>query len=139
MIRAALRRRKYLQVGPGTNVWSGVNVNDLGQLYALVLDLSLSGKNTNKSYANFFWAAHGTFVWGEINTKLAKIMHAKGMLDTADVGRVTPDVELAYALTSHNCRVVANRSYGLGWRPTGKDLYDEELLAEEVANTAASI
>lgn len=138
MIRAALRRRTYLQVGPGTNTWSGVHIDDLTELYGLVFDLALSGKNPNKSYANFFWASHGTFVWGEINAKLAKIMHQKGLIDTPDVGPVTPDVELAYALASHNCRVVSNRAYGLGWGPSSKDINDEGVLTQEVDNTVAT-
>lgn len=135
LIRLAAQRRQYLQVGPGTNMASGVHVRDLPELFKLVLDLAISGKNTNKSYANFFWGSHGTFTWGEVNKKVAKIMHQKGLIDSSEVGSVSADENFWYAIAAPNYRFVSNRAYDLGWRPSAPGIDNEEALIEEVELT----
>lgn len=137
VIRIAVERKQVLQIGPGTNVWNSVHIDDLVDLYALVLDKALNsaGDTTSSSpYARFFWGSSEKYVWGDILKGLAVRLHKKGLVQTDEVkAGVTVEEEprLFKIAVGNNSRTVANRGLKtLGWkpsRPSLKDTLDEEI------------
>ena len=139
LICVALNRKEFVQVGDGTNQWDNVHLDEITDLYDLVFDFALSGNNTNKSYANFFWGSARTHAWGDINDRLARIMYKKGLVTSDKVRSVTLEEEPGVAVAAHNSRTVSNRSFALGWKPEGARLVtDEDILEDEVDLTAAA-
>ncbi|KIO27839.1 hypothetical protein M407DRAFT_22891 [Tulasnella calospora MUT 4182] len=145
LIRTAVKYGQVLQVGPGTNVWSNVHIDELVDLYVLLFNLALSSRQSREvvdPYERWFWGSSTrSHVWGDITRELAKILYAKGIvqkgvrsvsLEEAEFGQ-----EFGLVITAHNSRVVANRGFALGWRPHGPTL--EETLEGEVEWTLAQL
>ncbi|KAG8950896.1 hypothetical protein FRC03_012693, partial [Tulasnella sp. 419] len=121
LIREAIQRKQAVYIAPGTNVWNHVHIRDLARLYQLVFELALSGKNQNKSYANFFWGSVGQHEWKAIVDSLAKLLHKRGLVES-DESKGIPLSEAPEALlyTSNNSRTVSERGFNLGWKPREK-------------------
>jgi len=149
IIRTGVRHKQVLQVGRGTNVWNNVHIDDLMQLYVLVLDRAIAVNTTNDesvslnrptptSYGRFYFGSVGTHVWGEINKDIAVRLHKRGLVETDEVKSVTVEEQPQLWATATNSRTVANRGLKvLGWRPSGKSL--EETLDEEIDLTLSQL
>lgn len=139
MIRVAAKRRELIYIGTGTNIWNSVYIEDLMNLYGLVFDLALSGKDTNTdAFARFYFGASAEFYWGDVAKALAKLLHATGLIDSPEPKSVTRDEVTFHLLsTGTNSRAVANRGYALGWKPEGPTLF--ETLEEEIAITVPEL
>lgn len=133
-----------LQVGPGTNIWSNVHIDDLVDLYVLIFNLAVSSSQSQEKfdpYQRWFWGSSTrTHVWGDIAKALAKILYARGVVTTEVVRSVSLEEdgfgqEFGLVVTAHNSLVVSNRGFALGWRPHGPTL--EETLEGEVEWTLA--
>lgn len=131
LIRTGLKRKQVVQIGSGTNVWNNVHVEDLMDLYGLVLELGLSGNGSSDSYERFFFGSAGEHVWGKVAQELAKIMHQKGLVDTAEVKSIALEEEKSLLATATNSRSVANRGFGLGWKPSRPSLMETLPLEVE--------
>ena len=135
MIRTAVQNQELLQIGEATNVWNSVHIDDLIELYGLVLDLALSGSNTNTPYENFFFGSSDHYVWGDIARELARLLHAQGLIKSDQPKSVSRSETVR--LTASNSRSVANRGFALGWKPVGKSL--KETLQEEIDLTISQL
>ncbi|KAG9019811.1 hypothetical protein FRB90_005959 [Tulasnella sp. 427] len=149
LIRQGVKRKQVVQIGPGTNgataalqshpleanslclVWNNVHIEDLMDLYGLVLELGLSGDGPSDAYERFFFGSVGEHVWGEVAKELGKIMHQKGLVDTAEVKSISLQEEKSLLATATNSRSVANRGFALGWRPSRPSLIDTLPLEVE--------
>ncbi|KAG8897894.1 hypothetical protein FRC01_011123, partial [Tulasnella sp. 417] len=130
LIRNGLQRKQVVQIGPGTNIWNNVHIEDLMDLYGLVLELGLSGNAPSDAYERFFFGSAGEHVWGNVAKELARIMHQKGLVESAEVKSIALEEEKSLLATATNSRSVANRGFALGWKPSRKSLM--ELLPLEV-------
>ncbi|KAG8930777.1 hypothetical protein FRC01_002281 [Tulasnella sp. 417] len=146
LIRTAVKHGQVLQVGPGTNIWSNVHIDDLVDLYVLVFNLARSSRQSQEEvdpYERWFWGSSTrTHLWGDVAGALAKIMYAKGIVKkegvrSVSLGEEEYSQEFGLVTTAHNSRVVANRGFALGWRPQGPTL--EDTLASEVEWTLAEL
>lgn len=142
LIRYALKDREVVQIGPGTGEWNNVHVEDLMDLYVLVLDQALKSASTASSnlekpvsgYSRFFWGSVGTHSWGEVSRGLAVHLYKRGLLDTDQVKSVTIDERPQLKTMANNSRTVANRGFKqLGWKPSRRSLMDS--LDEEIELT----
>lgn len=133
LIFTALRRKEVVHIGAGTNVWNNVHIRDLTELYALVLEHALSGKNNGKSYENFFWGSVGEHAWGDVTQALAQKLHTKGLVDSNTPRSVSLDEEPDLYWTAGTSRTVSNRGFALGWKPVAPSL--EVTLDEEIEIT----
>jgi hypothetical protein len=97
---------------------------DLVELYVLVLDLALSGKNKNRSYANFFWGSVGEHVWKDVVARIAPVLHEKGLVETKEAISISLDDAPELFYTANNSRTVAERGINLGWKPSAASLWD---------------
>ncbi|KAG8891948.1 hypothetical protein FRC00_012892, partial [Tulasnella sp. 408] len=117
--------------GPCRNIWNNVHVEDLMDLYGLVLELGLSGNGPSDSYERFFFGSAGEHVWGNVAQELAKIMHQKGLVDSAEVKSIALEEEKSLVATATNSRSVANRGFALGWKPSRLSLMETLPLEVE--------
>ncbi|KAG8909035.1 hypothetical protein FRB99_000138 [Tulasnella sp. 403] len=131
MIRFGLERKEVIYVGPGTNIWGCVHIDDLVDLYNLVFDRALSGNTAKSAYENFFWGTAGEYVWHDLVTALAKVMHERGLVNTPVPKSLPFEGSGILEASACNSRTVANRSLSIGWRiGTRKSIFD--TLPEEI-------
>jgi len=143
IVLLALQNQQVLQLGPGTGEWNNVHIDDLTDLFVLVLEDALASSDatanpakTTSAYGRFFWGSARTHVWGDISKRLAVLLHKKGLVTTDEVKSVPLEVEPRLLFVSNNSRTVANRGLKvLGWKPTAKSL--EDSLEEEIDLTIA--
>lgn len=136
MIRVALRRKELVQVGPGTNLWNGVHIDDLANLYGLLLDHALSGRDKSTDpFERFYWGSGDEYVWGDIAKELARLLYARGAIQSETIKIIKIEEEPILNPTSTNSRSVSNRGIALGWTLSGTPLF--ETLPQEVEWTLA--
>lgn len=143
IIRIALKNKQVLQIGPGTGEWNNVHIDDLMDLYVLVLEDALTSGDPSanplksaSSYGRFFWGSVGQHTWGDISKRLAVLLHKRGLVTAADAKSVSLEEQPNLLFCSNNSRTVANRGLKvLGWKPSAKSL--EDTLEEEIELTIA--
>lgn len=137
VIRLALRRKELVQVGPSTNVWTSLHIDDLCNFYALLFDHTLSGNDKSTDpFERFYWASGEEFVWGDVTKELAKLLYAAGAIETATPKSITVQEEPGLIVASSNSRAVSNRGpKTFGWKIQGPSLW--ETLPKEVDWTIA--
>ncbi|KZO95497.1 NAD(P)-binding protein [Calocera viscosa TUFC12733] len=137
MVRAAVKHRTTYYVGEGTNVWMNVDIDDLEELYLLVLQKAIiqAGEPNGSPYANFYWGSVNKHCWGDVARQLAPLLFAKGLTDSPEAKSIEPDKEPLLRGTANNSVTKADRAFALGWKPKGKTL--EEAIPEDVELTLA--
>jgi nucleoside-diphosphate-sugar epimerase len=141
-IRAGLKHGRALVVGEGSGVWDHVHVEDVAELYIVVLleILQNEGRALPKGRKGIMFSENGHHSWMEValgaaaacyeESKIAdkevesvSLSEAKGLL-SLDIGVVDEDVvELGL---SSNSRTVSSVARSLGWRPTrGEEAWNQ--------------
>ncbi|KAJ7461155.1 hypothetical protein FB451DRAFT_1096097 [Mycena latifolia] len=124
LIRAALKLRQSIHVGPGLSMWNGVHVKDLVDLYFILLDDALSRiPKAPTGLECFYFCATDTYSWKELAAMIGRRLHAKGVIPTAEARALLPSEEAGvlgawsgFAYGS-NSRSKAGKAYDLGWQP----------------------
>lgn len=84
MDRIAVRRRAVSHVGDGSNIWITIHLNDLLQLYLVVIKNALlqheKGAKTD-AYENFFFASSNEAPIHTIAELIAPVLYKKGMYE----------------------------------------------------------
>ncbi|PSN70894.1 NAD(P)-binding protein [Corynespora cassiicola Philippines] len=144
MARAAIRRGKGWQVGEGENVWTQIHVQDLSEVFvALVAAAIEGGGKATWNEEGYYFAENGSFVWGEVARKIAKIANEKGYIKTAEVDSLSKDEAdklepFSYYYLGVNSRAKAIRANKLfGWAPKKPSVF--ELLADIVDGEAKDL
>ncbi|KAG8909003.1 hypothetical protein FRB99_000106 [Tulasnella sp. 403] len=137
MIRTAVKRKEVVIIGPGTNIWNNVHIDDLVQLYLLVFAFAITGVNKSVAYGNFFFGSAGQHIWGNVAKELARLLHQKGLVKDDTVRSVSAEEAPGLVGTAANSRTVANHGFALGWKPEARSLM--EYLPDEVERTVATM
>ncbi|KAJ7088129.1 hypothetical protein C8R44DRAFT_819520 [Mycena epipterygia] len=124
LIRAALKLGQSIHVGPGLSMWNGVHVQDLVDLYFLLIDDALSGSpKASTGLECFYFCATDTYSWKQLADEVGCRLHAKGVITTAEARALLPDEEAevlgawsGFAYGS-NSRSKTGKAYDLGWQP----------------------
>jgi hypothetical protein len=66
-----------------------VHINDLVELYLLVLSLALSGKDKSNPYAKFYFGSVHEHVWGDVIRQIGQILYEKGVIPSSQAKSVT--------------------------------------------------
>ncbi|KAJ7690231.1 hypothetical protein B0H17DRAFT_1160011 [Mycena rosella] len=122
LIRAALKLKQAIHVGPGLSMWNGVHVQDLVDLYFVLLDDALN------------FCATDTYSWRQLAEEIGQRLHAKGVIPTGEARELLSSEETdvlgewsGFAYGS-NSRSKAGKAYDLGWKPKhsycGTGLFD---------------
>ncbi|KAK4055122.1 hypothetical protein OIV83_000402 [Microbotryomycetes sp. JL201] len=129
LIQGSLLKKRPIRIGDGSARWNGVHAQDLKELYALVSDLAMSGKDTHSSYGRFYFGSGEEHSWGEIIDRLAELLHARGKIDSKEVLEISlqegNEINPYIGSTATNSRSVANRGRALGWQPRKEGLWQE--------------
>ena len=76
-------------IGKGTNVWDGVHIDDLVDLYLKIFELAQRNENEPvgqaSPYSRFYFGSTASFEWGVLIKKLAGMLYSRGLVENADV------------------------------------------------------
>ncbi|KAF9042759.1 NAD(P)-binding protein [Hymenopellis radicata] len=125
LIRGALKYGRSPYIGQGLGMWNGVHVQDLVDLYIIIMEDALSeSPKAPTGDEGYYLCATDTYQWKELAVEIGKRLYAKGVIDTPEPYSVTDakeelDIfgrwsEFAYA---SNSRSKAGKAYQLGWKP----------------------
>jgi len=137
VVRIALQQKKGVVVGPGTNLWNNVHIDDLVVLYDLVLGRAFSGQDKGSPYAKFYFGSVGEHAWGDVDRRVAKLLYERKKLQSPDAHNVPlkdllKDAPFARYVAS-NSRSRSDRGFAIGWKPSAPSL--EDTLPEDVDAT----
>ncbi|KAJ7138927.1 hypothetical protein C8R46DRAFT_921747, partial [Mycena filopes] len=124
LIRAALKLGQSIHVGPGRSMWNGVHVQDLVDLYLLLIDDALTGHpKAPTGQECFYFCATDTYSWRQLASAIGQRLHAKGKISTPEARALRSDEETevlgqwsGFAYGS-NSRSKTGKVYDLGWKP----------------------
>ncbi|KAI8076753.1 uncharacterized protein BX664DRAFT_343837 [Halteromyces radiatus] len=130
-ISVSLQHGAVHQVGDGKNTWSLVHIDDLVDLYGLVIDQWLDGQLDHFGY---FFPESGFYEWQQAYQVMAKTLHALGAIPSPLPIIIRSDDEfirvykmLAFKFAyGGNTRVSADKCRAIGWSP--KYSLDDFLL-----------
>lgn len=111
LIAAAKRRGAGVHIGAGRNLWSNVHIEDLVDLYMLVIDRAPAG--------SFYFAENGETALYDVAAAIGRMLGFPGPTQVwplAEAGREI-GVEAASLGLASNSRVRATHARALGWRP----------------------
>ncbi|KAH9055692.1 hypothetical protein EDB87DRAFT_1834003 [Lactarius vividus] len=120
----ALKQKKSVYIGEGSNIFYGVNLDDLVDLYVRVFTRILSREDAKASpYARYYIAANTPLVWKNIATLLGKTLKQMGKIEdavpqsipVADLSESSPEVPVFIGASQN---VQGERGKALGWYPS---------------------
>ena len=133
------------QVGRGLTEWDNVNVHDLSDLFVLLVEAALSGKDDPEVWGanGYFLAENGHHVWGEVCKEVGEAAYKQGYIKTKelnamDSGKAKGEAVVQLRTLGLNSKGFAKRARKiLGWKPTGKTL--KECIPDIVDGEAQSL
>lgn len=140
---AFLKHKQGFKVGKSENVWHGIHVQDLSELYVLLGEAAINGgQPATWNEEGYYLAENESFVWGDILQKIANIAAKQGLLTDGTLEECSP--EQADKYMHHAKYYVGTNSRGvsirgkklLGWKPVQCNLEDE---LPTVVNTEGSL
>ncbi|KAF3394249.1 hypothetical protein F1880_005432 [Penicillium rolfsii] len=154
-MKAMLEIGHAVVVGDGTGVWDHVHVEDLADLYRLViLDiLGRGGKNLPTGKKGIIFSANGRHSWLEYSQLIADACYEKGLLPERKVTHLTPEeavetlmprlgfTKMAFTkeglasaaeMFCNNERTVASVARSLGWNPAKGDNAWKQAFRDDV-------
>ncbi|KAH9947915.1 NAD-P-binding protein [Amylocystis lapponica] len=122
IIKASLDRGQAGTVGEGKNIWPYVNIDEVVDLYIILLDNILSGTPVGHGREGFYFGENGEHSLYDISRAIGAAMVELGKAKTDEVTSFSkaeldkylgPAVEVVGA----NSRCHASRSRSIGWKP----------------------
>ncbi|KAI1209545.1 NAD dependent epimerase/dehydratase family protein [Annulohypoxylon truncatum] len=139
---AVLKNKRPAVLGEGKGVWDHVHVDDLAELYVLVVRriIENGGEGVPTGKKGIIFSSNGRFSWLDVTRGMADVLHEKGLLADREVQSVgvsdmkkilglegaTDDIaQLSYFSDSRTLSSVAR---SLGWNPTrGEEAWKREI------------
>ncbi|CAM3653981.1 NAD-dependent epimerase/dehydratase family protein [Corallococcus sp. ZKHCc1 1396] len=107
-------------IGKGENVWSNVHIEDLADLYLMVLERAPAG--------TFYFAENGEANFRDVVTAIGKRYGLPvGSMPVSEAEKLW-GVELGRLALASNSRIHAKRARALGWKPHRPSVFD--VIAE---------
>jgi nucleoside-diphosphate-sugar epimerase len=132
-----LKRGKAFTVLEGKNIWDNIHITDLAEAYNVLTEEALKPNGGKSSWGKegYYFTPSAEHTWKDISTTVAKIAHAKGAIETAEVDKLSVEDAIsvhpwAPLLWGGNCRCRGDRIRALGWKPSDRKI--EEYLPEMV-------
>jgi len=137
MVRGFLKFGYAATVGKGMNIWNNVHVEDLADLYILLLQKSLDGKaSTGKD--GWYFCESGEHYLKDVVAKIGEEMFKRKAIKQAEPVEFTPDQVEEYlgksglSVIGENSRCRADRARELGWKASGKKGTIYDCIKEDV-------
>lgn len=126
-----LKRKQGIQVGQGKNIWHQIHVHDLSALYKLLGEAAAAGGgNATWNDKGYYLVESGSFVWGDVQKKVAQVAHEKGLIPSAELEPLS-DQQIQdlwafglYAWGSNSRGHAIRAGKLLGWKPENPKLLD---------------
>jgi len=134
-----IQRREAYYVGEGSNIYEGVHLKDLIDLYLRVYKLAVAGPPKTNPYERYYIATSGKHSWKEITSSIGEQLYKKGYVDSPepksiDIKEAGPFASIVAA--NVNCRV--GRALGLGWAPKERTFLEDvsDFIGGTLTNAA---
>ncbi|TFY62534.1 hypothetical protein EVJ58_g3799 [Rhodofomes roseus] len=125
LIKASLDRKRAGVVGPGKSVWGHVHIDDVADMYLVLLDaIKNNPQSVGHGWEGFYFGVTGHNTWYEASKAIGEALVDLGFTDDAEPTTLT-DEELekywgsitagGYAGITCVCR--AERARTIGWKP----------------------
>ncbi|KAL5318042.1 hypothetical protein ACEPPN_015146 [Leptodophora sp. 'Broadleaf-Isolate-01'] len=126
MMRYAIAAGRVEMIGNGEGAWDFVHVEDLAQLYLILLKRVLAGEEVPVGEKGIMFSASGWYRWRDLAEGIANALVEVGALKTKEVASISVEeaakwaggdvftAELAFA---SNSRTVSDIGFSLGWKP----------------------
>lgn len=140
LVQLAMKNKQAFTTYSGDYNSSHVHINDLADLYVILLKNLLDGNNIKTGREGYYFAENGVHYWKDISARVGKLLKEKGLVKTDQVAQLQPEQiqklandEFApyYWGTNSASRAELARSYG--WEPkftTADLLHDIESTIE---------
>ena len=145
LARVTLEQGQAPQLGKGLTEWDNVHVQDLSEMFVLLVEAAVSGKENPELWGEkgYFLAENGHHVWGDVSKEVAEAAYKAGYIKTKEVDVVNVEVAkekagmqaLTWGLNSKGFAKRARKV--LGWKPAGKSL--KESIPDIVDGEARSL
>ncbi|KAI0710132.1 NAD-P-binding protein [Earliella scabrosa] len=122
LIEASIDRRQAGMVGLGINVHPNVHIDDLADLYRVILDAALAGQQIGHGREGFYFGENGEHTLYQIAEAIGCALQELRLADNATPSTFTKHELDKYFAGSEslgtNVRCRGERSRAIGWRPT---------------------
>ncbi|KAJ8481047.1 hypothetical protein ONZ51_g6272 [Trametes cubensis] len=144
LIKAALQRKQAGMVGQGKAIWPDVHIDDVADLYALLLDAVLSHPATiGHGWEGFYFAENGEHSWYQVQRAIGEALVRRGITQdpeptpftTEELAKYFGSESVGRYYSGSNARCRAERSRSIGWKPR----YTTEDLLKSVESEMAVV
>ncbi|EED19806.1 nucleoside-diphosphate-sugar epimerase, putative [Talaromyces stipitatus ATCC 10500] len=128
-----LQIKKAPLLGAGKSIWNNVHIQDLGQLFVLLTEAAVAGRQDKGLWGaeGYYFVENGEHVWGDVSRSIAQIAAKEGYIPEPSVGEV--DIETCEKFAGYqamswgmNSRGKAKRAVKLlDWKPVAPSLEEE--------------
>ncbi|OAK99958.1 NAD(P)-binding protein [Phaeosphaeriaceae sp. SRC1lsM3a] len=141
LIENILQRGAAFQVLEGKNIWNSIHVDNLATAIVVLVEEALKGPESKAAWLpeGYYFAEDAEFQWKDVSVAIAKTAHAKGLLNSDQVDKLTVDEATkmhpwAPILWGGNSRGTGERLKALGWKSDGRSIFDSipEMIDAEV-------
>ncbi|KZV83709.1 NAD(P)-binding protein [Exidia glandulosa HHB12029] len=110
--------KKPIIIGDGSNIANSVHIDDLVDLYIIVLKRALAGTDGAgvSPYAKFYNGVSGEIVEREIMTRVAKTLFKTDKLEQISFGEASQAFPMTFAV-ARNTLAKSDRGKAIGWTP----------------------
>lgn len=133
LANVTLRLKKGPIIGAGQSLWNNVHVNDLSDVYALLVDAAIAGRTDDGLWGPkaYYLTENGEHCWGELAKATAEAATKLGYLPEAKTEVLDPVIakqyggfeSLSWGMNSRGRSQRARKI--LGWNPSRPSLVDE--------------
>lgn len=120
LIECAKKSGSGRYIGKGLNIWSNVHIEDLAELYALVVEKGTAG--------SYFYAENGEASMKDVAVSISKLLGFSGKTESMPISEAVKKwgPGAAYFALSSNSRINADKARKmLGWKPSKRPLLDD--------------
>ncbi|KAI0789836.1 hypothetical protein C8Q75DRAFT_762663 [Abortiporus biennis] len=126
LIKAGLGRGQGGMVGKGFPQWANVNIDDVADLYIVILNALLTNPDSvGHGREGYYFGENGEHTWYELCKEISKALYELGRGKIPEPTAFTTDELVKYFgsemfgyFFGTNSRCRANRGRALGWKPT---------------------
>ncbi|KAI9307965.1 hypothetical protein BJ944DRAFT_261110 [Cunninghamella echinulata] len=127
-ISVAIENKASVQIGDALNTWSFVHIDELADLYLLILDKLIKHELSEKDLLGkngYFFAESGSYLWRDAFEAIGKNLHQLGVIPSPTPKIITTNDEFAAAykvlaylpVIGGSSHVKADKGKQLGWHP----------------------
>lgn len=138
LVALAMKNKQSFTTYSGDYNWSHVHIDDLANLYVILLKNLLDGKNIKTGREGYYFAENGVHNWKDISSRIGELLKERGLVKTDEVANLQPEQiqklandEFAPYYWGTNSVSKADLARSYGWNPK----FTTNDLLRDVDNT----